>query len=50
MEDKSRLRELSDSVRNNKMHISGVSRKREKKGQKVHLRKLELKISLIWGR
>ena len=51
MEHKNRLRELRDSIKHNNIHIIGVPEDEEREnGQKVYLRKLWLKTSLIWER
>ena len=40
MQNKNRLRELSDSIKHNNIHIIGVpEKKREKTGKKIYLKK-----------
>ena len=51
MDHENRLRELSDSIKCNNIHVIGVPEEEvRERGQRIYLRKLQLKISVIWGR
>jgi len=47
---KGRLREFSNSIKHNNIHVIGSQKKSRKRGQKVYLNKLQLRTSLIWGK
>ena len=51
LDHEGRLREPSDSIKRNNIHIIGARRRRQRKGQKgVYLNKSQLRTSLIWRR
>ena len=47
MEHEIRRRDISDFITCNNIHIISLRRRTEKRGQKIHLRKTQLKTALI---